>query len=238
MLKVLDVELPEPLAAFYREVQALLAADGLPLVCERAAGPEFGGFYREEGRALVTVRFDLPPEATCHTLAHELVHALQRHEGWPLASANPELGADSPAEEIAAVLQALVHCAAAELRIAPLGLDASWEQRERHAGVRYMLRAPHPGANVPGTPAWAYWSLLYAYLELLHPPAYVQTLLRNIRRAIPQAGAAGQRAAELVRFHGYATAGQALAAMRAVHELLGLGEHVLIEDPRSEIPTR
>lgn len=232
-MKVLDVELPEPLAAFYREVEALFAAEGLSLVCERASGPEFGGFYREEGRALVTVRHDLPPEATCHTLAHELVHGLQRREGWPLASAGPELGADSPAAEVAAVLQALVHCAAAELRIAPLGLDASWEQRERHAGVRYMLRAPHPGANVPGTPAWAYWSLLYAYLELLHPAEHVRTLLRNIQRALPQAAATGQRAAELVRFHGYATPDQALAAMRAVHELLRLGHHVVIEDPRA-----
>lgn len=148
-MKVLDVELPEPLAAFYREVEALFAAEGLSLVCERASGPEFGGFYREEGRALVTVRYDLPPEATCHTLAHELVHGLQRREGWPLASAGPELGADSLAEEVAAVLQALVHCAAAELRIAPLGLDASWEQRERHAGVRYMLRAPTPAPTCP-----------------------------------------------------------------------------------------
>jgi len=237
-MKVLDVELPEPLAALYREVAALFAAEGRPLTCERAAGPEFGGCYYEPQRVLITVRSDLPPEATCHTLAHELVHALQRREGWPLASANSELGEDSPAAEVASVLQAVVHCAAAELRIAPLGLDASWEQRERHAGVRRMLRAPHPDANVPGTPAWAYWSLLYAYLGLLHPPAHVQTLLRNIRRAIPQAGTTGQQAAELVRFHGYATAGQALAAMRAVHELLRLGNHVLIEDPRADAPTR
>jgi hypothetical protein len=237
-MKVLDVELPEPLAAFYREVEALFAAEGITLVCERAAGPEFGGFYRETDRALVTVRSDLPPEATCHTLAHELVHALQRREGWPLASASPELGEDSPAAEVAAVLQALVHCAAAELRIAPLGLDASWEQRERHAGVRHMLRAPHPGANVPGTPAWAYWSLLYAYLDLLHPPAHVQTLLRNFRRVVPQAAATGQRATDLVRFHGYATSGQALAAMRAVHHLLRLGDHVVIEDPRAGTPAR
>ncbi len=232
-MKALDVELPGPLAAFYREVEALFAAEGRSLVCERASGPEFGGCYHEQERVLITVRFDLPPEATCHTLAHELVHALQRREGWPLAAASPELGEESPAGEVASVLQALVHCAAAELRIAPLGLDASWEQRERHAGVRQMLRAPHPDANVPGTPAWAYWSLLYAYLELLHPPAHVQTLLRNIRRALPQAAATGQQAAELVRFHGYATPDQALAAMRAVHELLRLGQHVMIEDPRA-----
>src|SRR5690349_10946782 len=135
-MDVLGVELPEALAAFYEEVAAVFRAEGIEISCEASDGPEFGGFYLEGERARVAVRRDLPPDAVLHTLAHELVHGLQRREGWPRAEANADLGAENPAEEVASVLQAIVHCAAAELRIAPLGLDPSWEQGERHANIR------------------------------------------------------------------------------------------------------
>src|SRR6266498_3528092 len=97
-MEVLGVELPEALAKFYRKVRAEFAQDGVTIYCAASPGPEFGGFYLEGQQA----------------------HGLQRREGWPTASANPELGEDTPAEEVASVLQALVHCAAAEMRIAPL----------------------------------------------------------------------------------------------------------------------
>jgi hypothetical protein len=126
------------------------------------------------------------------------------------------------------MLQALVHCAAAELRIAPLGLDNSWELRQRHETVRYLLRAPHEHANRRTTPTWAYWSLLYAYVALLHPPEHTRTLLRNFRRAIPNAAEAGEEAAELVRRHGFATRAQAVASLNAVRDALVLRPLVVI----------
>lgn len=234
--QALPFEMSEPLQTFYREMEARLARSGLALVVERGPGPEFGGFYVEEGRARVVLRDDLPPEAAEHTLAHELVHGLQRLEEWPRASAAPTLGDDSPAEEVAAVLQALVHCAAAEMRIAPLGLSAEWEQSERQRNVRYLLRAPHTGSDRRGTPAWAYWTLLYAYLSVLHPHERVRTLLGNIGRALPKAAKAGAEAAALVRQTGYATRGQALNTLRAVHGLLALGDNIVIEQVQEAAP--
>lgn len=231
-MELLGIALPPALAAFYGEVENALRAAGYTLTCERMEGPEFGGFYLAEGAATVGVRRDLPPDAVCHTLAHELAHGLQRIGGWPGATANPKRGTDSAAEEVAAVLQAIVHCSGAEARIAPLGLDPSWEQAERHQHIRALLRAPHTGANRRGTPAWAYWSLLYAYLTLLHPPERVRTLLRNFHRVIPNAAAAGETAAALVRQHGHNTADQALASLRAVQEAMQLAPNILIEDPR------
>jgi hypothetical protein len=231
-MDILGVEISGSLAEFYAEVEQRFAADGVAIYCARSDGPEFGGFYLEGERARVALRSDLPPDAFRHTLAHELVHGLQRHEGWPKAVANPDLGDDSAAEEVAAVLQAIVHCSAAELRIAPLGLDPSWEQGERHAGIRNLLRAPHRGADTYGTPAWAYWSLLYAYITLLHPAERSRTLLHNFERAIPLAAEAGREAAALVQRHGYATREQGLASLLAVHDAMALGPHVLVEDPR------
>jgi hypothetical protein len=231
-MEVLGVELPPQLATFYAEVESLLGAAGITLTCELMDGAEFGGFYLLEGEATVGVRRDLPPEAACHTLAHELAHGLQRLGGWPRAVSHPKRGDQSSGEEVAAVLQAIVHCSAAELRIAPLELDASWEQVERHHNIRAMLRAPHRGANQPGTLAWAYWAILYAYISLLHPQERSRALLHNFERAIPAAAAAGRRAAALVREHGYATPDQALAALRAVQDALSLGPNILIEDPR------
>ncbi len=231
-MELLGETLPEGLAAFYEEVARHFAAKEIELYTAPGDGPEFGGFYREEGKARVEVRQDLKGDAFCHTLAHELAHGLQRDDGWPLATANPDLGEGSSAEEVASVLQAMVHCAGAELRIAPLGLDASLEQNERHSNVRYMLRAPHAGTDIPGTPAWGYWSLLYAYLAVIHPEKQVRTLLRNFERAIPVAADAGKRAAEIVRREGYATREQALASLRGVRDALNLAPHVLITDPR------
>ncbi len=231
-MNVLGIELTGDLADFYAKVEALYAEDGLALTCEAGDGPEYGGFFRGEGAARVEVRRDLPPDAMRHTLAHELVHGLQRREGWPRAEANSDLGDDSSADEVAAMLQAIVHCTAAELRIAPLGLDGSWEQDQRHQAVRTLIRTPHPGADEEGTAAWAYWSLLYAYISLLHPPEHSRTLLHNIERALPAAGASGREAAALVRQHGYATREQALAAMLAVQEAMALAPDVLVEDPR------
>lgn len=232
-MNVLGVELSESLAAFYQEVEALLGQRGITLTCEQGPGPEFGGFYLSGDRATVQVRHDLPPDAIQHTLGHELVHGLQRQEGWPRAAAGPDPLGKAEAEEVAAVLQALVQCAAAELRISPLGLDPSWEQRQRHEGIRRLLRAPHPEATERGTASWAYWSLLYAYLSLLHPAESVRTLLRNFDRALPTAAAAGRQAVELVRQHGYATADQGLAAMVAVQQALELAPRVVVEDPRA-----
>lgn len=229
-MDVLGVELPEPLADFYRQVEALYAADGVALTCERDDGPAFGGFYLDDGRATVAIRHDLPPEAVCHTLAHELTHGLQRREGWPRALANPDLGDPTAAAELASMLQAIVQCAAAELRIAPLGLDSSWETSERHRTIRYLLRAPQSDADQRGSPGWAYWSLLYAYVSLLHPPERSRTLLHNIARAIPLAAEAGQAAAEAVRRHGYATKEQALEALRAAHDILGFGSEIVIAE--------
>ena len=228
---VLGEEIDGPLAAFYLEIERRLAEVGRTLTVTHTPGPEFGGFYLADDHARVELREDLPPDAVRHTLAHELAHGLQRLEGWPRAEANRDLGEESPAEEVASVLQALVQCAAAELRVAPLGLDPSWEQHERHANVRYMLRAPHEGANQRGTPAWGYWTLLYAYLDLIHAPDQTRTLLRNMERAIPEAAAAGKEVAELVRRTGYATREQALACLRGVQELLALTPHVVIVDP-------
>ncbi len=231
-MEQLGVTLPDTLAAFYEEVQRHFAAKDIELYCAWGAGPEFGGFYREDGKVRVEVRQDLTGDAFCHTLAHELAHGLQREDGWPLATANPELGEGSSAEEVASVLQAIVHCAGAELRIAQLGLDPAVEQRERHNNVRYMLRAPHAGADTPGTPAWGYWSLLYAYLTVLHSEQQVRTLLRNFERSVPVAAEAGKRAAAIIQHEGYATRQQALAALRGVRDALNLAPHVLVTDPQ------
>ena len=230
-MDVLGVTLPADLTSFYQEVEALFADQGVMLTCEWIEGPEFGGFYPNGPIATVGIRSDLPPEAIPHTLAHELVHGLQRQEAWPKAIGNPERGDDSPAEQVASVLQGIIHCTAAELRIAPLGLDPSWEQRERHQMVRLMLRAPDADAARRGTPLWAYWSLLYTYIGLLHPPEHTRTLLRNIERALPAAAEAGREVMDLVREHGYATREQALSSLRAVQRALELGPNILIEDP-------
>lgn len=230
-VELLGVELSEELAAFYREVEAAWAERGVTLYADRDDGPAFGGFYIEGERARLGIRRDLPPDAFLHTLAHELAHSLQRKENWPRATANPALGEGSPAEEVASVLQAIVHCAAANLRIAPLGLDPSWEHRERHNNIRMLLRAPHIGADQHGTPAWAYWALLYAYLGIIHAPEQTRTLLRNIRRALPDAADTGDEVIALINRHGYATREQALAALRAVQEAMDLSDSVRIEDP-------
>src|SRR5262245_33336375 len=113
-MNLIGIELPDALAAYYCEVEEELRGKGYTLTCERMDGPEFGGFYLNEGTATVGVRSDLPDTAACHTIAHELAHGRQRLEGWPRAIANPALGDASPAEEVASVLQAVVHCAAAE----------------------------------------------------------------------------------------------------------------------------
>jgi hypothetical protein len=231
-MDVLGITLPAELAAFYEETRQVLDGRGYTLSCERSAGPQFGGFYLAEGTATVQVRGDLPPEAFCHTLAHELAHGLQRLEGWPHVTANPQHSEAVAAEEVALVLQAVAHCAGAEHRIAALGLDPSWEQSERHYNIRALLRAPHVGANQPGTPAWAYWAALYAYIAVLHPPEHSRTLLRNFRRAIPQAALAGEQIAALVRAHGYTTADEALTSLRAVQDALTLAPMLRIEDPR------
>jgi hypothetical protein len=81
-MNVLGVELSEP----------LFAANGVTLTCERDEGPQFGGFYLDGERATVALRHDLPPDAFCHTLAHELAHGLQRYERWPTVEAHPALG--------------------------------------------------------------------------------------------------------------------------------------------------
>lgn len=230
-MDLLGVALSDELAAFYREVETVWAASGVTLYADRDDGPAFGGFYLEGERARLGLRRDLPPDAFRHTLAHELAHSLQRKEGWPRAAANPDLGEGSPAEEVASVLQAIVHCAAANLRIAPLGLDSSWEQGERHANVRMLLRAPHAGADQHGTPAWAYWALLYAYLTVIHRPEQTRTLLRNIRRALPDAAETGEQVAGIINQTGYATREQALTSLRAVQEAMALGPSIQIEDP-------
>jgi hypothetical protein len=231
-MELVGIELPPDLAAFYEEVGKVTEDAGYTLTCERIDGPEFGGFYLREGTATVGVRRDMPPDAFLHTVAHELAHGLQRLGGWPKVVANPKLGDESAGEEVASVLQAVVHCSAAELQIASLNLDPSWEQVERHHNIRALLRAPHAGADQRGTPAWAYWAALYAYLSLLHPPERSRTLLHNFRRAIPEAAAAGEQIATLVREHGYSTPDEALAAFRAVQEALNLAPNILIEDPR------
>jgi hypothetical protein len=231
-MELLGIEVPPALAGYYGEVEAHLRAKGYALTCEWMEGPEFGGFYLSEGAATVGVRSDLPPLAVCHTIAHELAHGLQRLDGWPRVVANPALEGDAAAKDVAAVLQAVVHCAAAEARIDALGLDPSWEQMDRHQNIRALLRAPQADANHRGTPAWGYWAMLYAYITLLHPAAQSRALLHNIRRAIPEAAAAGTESAALVREHGFQTPEQALASLRAVQEALGLAPGLLVEDPR------
>lgn len=229
-MELLGVTLPPSLEAFYHEVAALFAADGKPLVARRGPGPEFGGFYVEDDQAIVALRHDLPPDALLHALGHELAHGLQRREGWPRVEANMAVRPDPANVEIAATLQALVHCSGAELRIAPLGLDPAWQQAQRHAVIRSLLRAPDPAASRRGTSAWAYWSLLHAYVGLLHPEQHTRVLLKNIERALPQAAAAGREAATLVRRRGWATRDQALASLRTVRDALDLGGMVVVGD--------
>ena len=227
--KNIGTALDEMYSAIERRVQVEAERE---LRVEPFEGGAFSTVEWEPGAVLILLHNGVPTRALPHVFGVALQHVRQRLDLYPTVVA-PDGPQPPDAEIVRTVLRELIMAPEAELHLQDLGLDVDWETKQRHAGLKEMLRDADPGWNEPGTPGNAFAALQYAHFSLTHPPELWESLREQMQERLPAAAENGEGVLQAVRAHGWGSPGGCRESLVAVRDELGLQPIALIEDLRS-----
>ncbi|MBM3139073.1 MAG: hypothetical protein FJZ92_02375 [Chloroflexi bacterium] len=195
-------------------------------------GGSFSTVDWEDDAVVISLHNGIPTRALPHVFGVALQHVRQRLDRYPNV-VRPS-GEDHPAGAlIRTVLRELVLAPEAEIWLEPLGLDMDWETKQRHAGLKEMLRDADEEWNEPGSPGNAFAALQYAHFSLTHPPELWESLREQMTEQLPAAAENGEGVLQVVREHLWNSPGACLESLVAARDELGLQPVALVEDRRS-----
>jgi hypothetical protein len=186
----------------------------------------------EPDAVVIMLHNGVPTRALPHVFGVALQHVRQRLDLYPIVAA--PAGAQPPDSEIVrSVLRELVMAPEAELHLQGLGLDVDWETKQRHAGLKEMLRDADPAWDEAGTLGNAFAALQYAQFALTHPADLWTSLQQQMRERLPAAAERGEGVVQVVREHGWGSPGACRESLVAARDELALQPIALIQDLRS-----
>lgn len=232
-MKVIGKEVGDAIAPMFTEIESRLSAEaGRILRVEPFEGVALSDIdWDEPGVVVLSLHSGVPTHALAHVLGVALQHLRQTLDHYPDVVPGP---AEVEGEQMLRhALRELVLAPEAEALLAPLGLDMRWEVEQRHQGMKDLLRQASKDWDEALTPNHAFGALLYARFSLDHPEELWAALRKEFNRKLPALAATGEGLAQLVREHGWATAGACVESLVAVRDELGMREIALVEDRRT-----
>ena len=231
-MKVIGKDIGPALDAMYADLEQRVRVEG---ECELRVEPfEAGAFSSvdwEPGACVVSLHNGVPTHALPHVLGVALQHIRQHLDRYPTVVNGPRdmYGGDI----VRTTLRELVMAPEAELALAPLNLDITWEIEQRHAGLKDLLRdAPKEWDDID-SPGGAFAALQYARFAIEHPADLWATLKTTFAEKLPHAAEQGERIVAIVREKGLSTPGACLETIVAARDALNLAAYAGIEDLRN-----
>ena len=231
-MKVIGKDIGDALDAMYADLERRVKVEA---ECDLRVVPLDGGAFSsvdwEPGVVTIALHNGVQRRALGHVFGVALQHVRQRLDHYPevVETATDVEGGDL----VRVTLRELVMAPEAEVQLAPLKLDTSWETQQRHAGLKDLLQNAPANWNEAGTPGTAFAALQYARFAIEHPAELWAALRGPFTERLPIAAERGEAVVARVREHGWASAGACLESLVAAREELDLSAYVGIEDLRN-----
>ena len=234
-MKIAGHDIGDAVDGLFEEIDTRLRAEAeRELIVDSAEMNAISNIAWDDGASAVTVvvHEGVPTHAMAHVVAVALQHVRQRLERYPAVRPPPS---DDPSEGpmLRQALRELVLSAEAEMQIAPLDLDQQWEQEQRHAGLKDLLREPPEGWDESGSEGNKFMALQYARFASQHPAQMWEGLQGSFVEKLPAAADHGESVLALVQLTGWGTLGGCLESLVSVRDELSMSDVALIEDRRS-----
>jgi hypothetical protein len=233
-MQVLGKDIGTALDRRYEELERRLRTEAeRALVVEGFEGGSISNVEWLEDRVRLQLHTGVPRHALAHVFGVALEHVRQRLDRFPDVVRPPVEEEPQGAQIVRQALRELVLAPEAELQLAPLKLDDTWEVEQRHQGMKDLLRDPPSDWNEAGTVGNDFMSLQYARFAIQHPPEMWAGLRKSMEERLPLACERGQAALKIVRTYGWGGPGACLESLVGTRNELELKDIAAIEDRRS-----
>ena len=228
-MKILGKTVSNEFQSFYRDIASRI---GLPIRFKRGPINAMGDYRLENGIARIRLDTNLSRPHFEETAAHELLHALQDSELWPITARSANLPDNSPEAIVGSELGALVRDLNVLETLQTLGFNANYSNDTRYSNSkRNLARVIIP---THGSPAFYIWILRYCYLAMTQQPNRWARLKQLYINRAPLVTAKGEELIAIINKNGWSNPKQALDAMIAIRDNLGLTHvQVTIVDKRT-----
>ena len=173
----------------------------------------------------------LPDAELAYHVAHELTHMVMRQHGFPRTALGPEFREGSAEAKIGGDIEEMVLHPALDNLLRPFGFRKDAIQARMLEGtLTGLARSPVPARGTP----WFYtWAVRYCELKLDLTDEQWRPVETLYEERSPRVCELGRELLDIMRQTGWGTPAQALEAMVAVRDRLGLGVDgsVLVIDP-------
>lgn len=231
-MKVIGKEIGTAIEPLYQEIEArLLAETECTLRVEQYEGGALSDIdWHNSGVVVISLLTGVPTHALAHALGVALQHVRQTLDHYPDVIMGETDFNGGPTLRHA--LRDLVLGPEAEARLAPYGIESQWEVKQRHQGLKGILREATKDWEDPATPDHALGALFYARFALDHPEELWTGLKKEFTKKLPAVAESGESLAQLVRESGWATPGACIQALVNARDEMGMVEISAIEDRR------
>ncbi len=233
-MQVLGKDIGKALDARYADIERRLSVElERTLVVEGFEGGSISNVEWLDDRVRLLVHTGVPRHALAHVFGVALEHVRQRLERYPDVVRPPVDEQPEGAEIVRQALRELVLAPEAEMFLAPLKLDDTWEIEQRHQGMKDLLRDPPEDWNEPGSVGNDFMSLQYARFAIQHPPEMWGGLRKTMQERLPLACERGDAALKIVRTYGWGGPGACLESLVGARNELELKDIAAVEDRRT-----
>lgn len=231
-MKVLGRELPPPFDAFWERFGGEIAV--APEHIEAGHSVVFGDQGYDISAPQLPAWAALPDADLAYHSAHELYHIVQRRRGYPKTVRGRQYAAGSVEARIGGDLEEMVlHPPLEELLRGEMGFtNDAIRGRMLRGALNGVGNSPAPEY---GTPWFTTWAIRYCELQITLDGAEWSALADVFRARSPQVARLGEEMLGIMTEVGWGTREQALDALVAVRDALGLQVKgvVLVMDPVS-----
>ena len=232
-MKVIGKEIGTAIEPLYQEIEARLLDDTeCTLRIEQYQGGALSDIDWEDrpGTVVISLLAGVPTHALAHVLGVALQHVRQTLDHYPDVIIGESDFDGGPTLRHA--LRDLVLGPEAEARLVPYGIDSQWEVKQRHQGLKGILREATKDWEDPAAPDHALGALFYARFALDHPEELWTGLKKEFTKKLPAVAESGEGLAQLVRESGWATPDACIEALVNARDEMGMIDIASIEDRR------
>lgn len=229
-MKVLGRQLPHPFDKFWERF-----ADEIPVAVEHIESGHsvvFGNLGYDLSAPDLPAWAALPDDDMAYHVAHELYHIVQRQRGYPKTVRGRQYAPDSVEARIGTDLEELIlHPPLEELLRGEFGFTNDFiRARMLQGALNGVANSPPPEY---GTPWFTTWAIRHCELQFTLAAHEWAELGNLFRERSPQVAQLGKEMAGIVQDVGWGTREQAIEALVAVRDSLGLRVNsiVLVLDP-------
>jgi hypothetical protein len=228
-LKIIGKEIGSELDDMYHLLVGRAGVAGRDLKVVAFEGDGLSDVQWTAKAVTISLHSGVPTHALPHVFAIALQHVRQTLDGYPNILKPPGRQPEG-SDLVRGALRELVAEPDAEAQLHALGLDRTWENEQRHQGMKSLLQQPPADWNEPESLGGLFLALQYARMSLTHPPQMWKALQKRAEEVVPVAAERGEQVLTAVKKKRWGSASAALESYIRVREELGVEDMVRIED--------